>query len=270
MKMKKDLADILDWHLSAGADEVIGFAPINHLDKTSLTEQSPFVETTSLTKMISSQDVTPEKRPPFSNRQQSEIKNTLDLTPLDTLEKLRDAMKDFEAPSLKSTALNLVFGVGAENASLMIIGEPPDEQEERQGTPFVGEKGQLLTQMLQSINLLRQEVYLTNVLPWRPPANRKPSTEELNLFSSFLRKHISLIRPKVLLLLGGSALSALLEISSGITKERGIWRLYKDKAHDLEIPVLASFSPDFLLNTPTQKKYAWQDLLSIKKKLESF
>ena len=119
--------------------------------------------------------------------------------------------------------------------------------------------------MLASIGLTRSEVYITNILPWRPPGNRKPSEAETALFTPFVRRHITLIRPKILLLLGGSAVSALMNTTAGITKTRGHWMTYTDK--DIAIDAMASFHPAFLLRTPAQKKYAWRDLLAIREKL---
>jgi DNA polymerase len=121
--------------------------------------------------------------------------------------------------------------------------------------------------MLGSVGLNRSDVYITNILPWRPPGNRKPSEDEIALFTPFVRRHISLINPRILLLLGGSAVSALMNITAGITKTRGRWMTYPDA--DTTVQVMASFHPAFLLRTPAQKKLAWRDFLAVKQKLRS-
>lgn len=182
-----------------------------------------------------------------------------------TLEELKETIAHFDECPLKATATNMVFGAGDPHARLMIIGEAPGAEEDRQGLPFVGASGHLLDLMLISIGLKRSEVYITNILPWRPPGNRKPSEAETALFTPFVRRHIALIRPKVLLLLGGSAVSALMNTNAGITKTRGRWLTYTDT--DITVQAMASFHPAFLLRTPAQKKLAWRDLSAVREKL---
>ena len=150
----------------------------------------------------------------------------------------------------------------------MIVGEAPGEQEDRQGLPFVGASGRLLDLMLSSVGLSRESsVYITNVVPWRPPVNRKPSEDEIAACLPFLRRHILLVNPKILLLLGGISLSAVLRVSEGITKARGIWHSYEQDG--LCLPAIASFHPAYLLRTPAQKKNSWNDLLCVRAKLDS-
>lgn len=186
-----------------------------------------------------------------------------------TLDELKAALQNFEGCALKKTARNLVFGTGnATRPDVMIIGEAPGEQEDLQGLPFVGASGRLLDQMLASIGLSReQSVYIANVVPWRPPVNRKPSEDEIAACLPFLRRHIALVAPKILLLLGGISLSAVLNVTTGITRARGVWHTYEQDG--LFIPVMASFHPAYLLRSPAQKKNAWHDLLCVRGKLDS-
>ena len=135
------------------------------------------------------------------------------------------------------------------------------------GKPFVGKAGQLLDKMLESIGLDRSKVYISNIIPWRPPGNRQPTTEEILQCLPFIQKHIELINPSILILLGGTASKALLITSEGITKLRGKWHEYNNLRLPSPIPVRALFHPAFLLRSPHYKKQAWEDLLEIKKKL---
>ena len=140
-----------------------------------------------------------------------------------TLEDLRAAMAAFEGCALKATATNLVFADGNPKARLMLIGEAPGEDEDRQGLPFVGKSGKLLDQMLKCIGLDRDSVYITNILPWRPPGNRKPNPNEIQACLPFVERHIELIAPEGLMLLGGTSASALLNRADGIMRLRGRW-----------------------------------------------
>lgn len=243
---------ILQWLVTAGADETIGDSPVNRL----LAEEK---QENTETKQIYFQPPVPETNP------LSDIKTEMLAKDAASLEQLKEIIAGFDGCPLKTTATNMVFGSGNPQARLMIIGEAPGAEEDRQGLPFVGASGRLLDLMLASIGLNRTDVYITNVLPWRPPGNRKPSEAEISLFTPFVRRHIELVNPKVLLLLGGSSLSALMNVHTGITKARGHWLTYTDA--NREIDVMPSFHPAFLLRTPAQKKLAWRDLLTVKMRL---
>jgi DNA polymerase len=175
-------------------------------------------------------------------------------------------MAGFDACTLKHTATNLVFGDGAEDAALMCVGEAPGADEDREGRPFVGVSGQLLDRMLASIGYDRGNARIANVLPWRPPGNRKPTAAETAMCLPFIRRQIELVRPRVLLLVGGVALGALLGRSEGIQKLRGRWLAYETP--EGEIPVMPTFHPAFLLRTPARKREAWLDLLAVKRRLD--
>ncbi|MBD42073.1 MAG: uracil-DNA glycosylase [Pelagibacteraceae bacterium] len=191
----------------------------------------------------------------------------------DNLNKIKDlseleiAIKNFNGCNLKNSAKNTVFADGNPNAKVMFIGEAPGKDEDIKGIPFVGLAGQLLDKMLFSIKLDRSEVYITNIIPWRPPGNRQPTTQEMLLCVPFIQKHIELVRPKILVLLGGTATKALLLLDEGIMKSRGKWHKYS--SYGLANPILtrAIFHPAFLLRSPSYKKLAWEDLKEIEKKL---
>ena len=183
------------------------------------------------------------------------------------LEQLAAAMAGFEGSSLKRTATNLVFGDGNPRAPTMWIGEAPGADEDRLGKPFVGVSGQLLDLMLAAIGLDREHAYISNILPWRPPGNRKPTTAETAVFLPFLQRHIELVAPDILVLVGGTAAGTLLRRPEGITKLRGRW--LATTAGGREIAVMPIYHPAYLLRKPAAKREAWRDLLAIKERLQS-
>jgi len=148
----------------------------------------------------------------------------------------------------------------------MIIGETPGNQEDIEGKPFVGKSGKLLDKILNFINIDRNSCYIANIIPWRPPGNRNPSSEELKTCLPFIKKHINLTKPKILLLVGSISAKALLETDLGITKLRGEWKIYKDG--ELEIPTLPIFHPAYLLRRPTMKSLVMRDILLLNKKIK--
>lgn len=190
----------------------------------------------------------------------------LDLSTVQTLDELRQVIERFDGCALKKTASNLVFADGNPKAEIMIVGEAPGGDEDRMGLPFVGAAGQLLDKMLASIGLDRQHVYITNILPWRPPGNRTPSPEEISLMWPFLRRHIQLKSPKMILSLGGSSAKLLLNTTIGILKLRGQVKEIDFGEPDQTniIPVLPSLHPAYLLRAPKMKQQAFHDLLALK------
>ena len=189
--------------------------------------------------------------------------NSDKISDLDSLKKLIINLKNC---NLKKKAKNIVFSDGNPNSKVMIIGEGPGANEDIEGLPFVGRAGQLLDKMLQAINLDRTKVYITNVVNYRPPENRKPSEEEILRYLPFLVKHIEIIKPKILVLLGSTALNSILGSEKVISKARGIW--VTKQIGSWKTNVIASFHPAYLMRQPDQKKHSWVDLKMIKKKLE--
>ncbi len=184
----------------------------------------------------------------------------------DSLDALKDAIAQFDGIALKATATNLVFADGNPNARLMLVGEAPGGDEDRRGLPFVGVSGQLLDRMLAAIGYDRTNCYITNIVNWRPPGNRKPSPAETQLSLPFIERHIALVNPAVLVLLGDTAAKTLTGRTEGITRLRGRWFEWSLPG-GATIPAMPTFHPAYLLRSPGQKREAWMDLLSVKRKL---
>ncbi len=192
-------------------------------------------------------------------------KNNTPKNKLNQLEELRKRINSIKNCDLKKNATNLVFSDGNPFAKIMIVGEGPGANEDKEGKPFVGRAGKLLDKMLAAIKLNRKNVYISNVVNFRPPMNRRPTDEEIKKYLPFLNKHIELINPKILLLLGATALNALIGNEVVISKARGKWT--NKKFGESTIQIIASFHPAFLMRQPDQKKYTWEDLKMIRKKI---
>ena len=180
------------------------------------------------------------------------------------LDKLKKKIQSIKNCELKKSAKNLVFSDGNINSKIMIIGEGPGANEDIEGKPFVGRAGKLLNKMLESIKLNREKVYISNVVNYRPPENRKPTEEEMQRYLPYLISHIEIIKPKILVLLGSTALNALIGNEIVISKARGRW--IQKKIASIEVWVIATFHPAFLMRQPDQKKFAWIDLKMIREK----
>lgn len=179
-----------------------------------------------------------------------------------TLDKLIQALHAFEGCGLKTTALNLCVADGNPNARIMLIGEAPGAEEDRQGRPFCGPSGQLLDRMLATIGLSRETVYITNLVYWRPPGNRQPSAAEIAMCQPFLERQIELVRPRLIQFVGGMSARVLLDAKEGVTKLRGRRFTYQPRSGP-PIPALVMFHPAYLLRSPVQKRFAWRDLLAL-------
>jgi uracil-DNA glycosylase family 4 len=181
------------------------------------------------------------------------------------LKNLKNTIDTIQDCELKKNALQVVFGNGNINAKLMIIGGAPGEKENRTGKSFVGEDGSLLEKMLNAINIKKENVYLTYAVNYRPLLDRKPTSNEIKKYNIFLLKHISIINPKLIVLMGSTAMEALTGLNNKISNERGKWKevIIKNKSYHTMI----TFDPSYLLRFPENKKYSWEDLKKIKKKL---
>jgi DNA polymerase len=187
-----------------------------------------------------------------------------------TLEELRAALDAFTGCALRDTATRLVFADGAAQTNLMLIGEAPGAEEDRAGLPFVGPAGKLLDKMLASIGLDRTKLRIANAVPWRPPGNRTPSETEIAVCLPFLHRHIALIRPDFLVLLGGVASKAMLppdHRATGIRRLRGQWHALQIPGLDAAIPTLPTYHPAYLLRTPSAKRESWHDLIALRQRL---
>ena len=246
-KLQENL-DLLRKIKLQGVNEIIGNSPKNRL-KSNIKEDKA---------NLSQNDK-------YSN-ELNNISSLPDLKAINNLDDLKDYMSKFKGCELYKSATNMVFSDGNKSSQIMLIGEAPGHDEDVQGKPFVGRSGKLLNKMLEAIGLSRETVYIANIVPWRPPNNRRPTEEEINICLPFIRKHIELIAPKVLMLLGSTATYALLRNKEGITKIRGKW--VDMEFGKLKVPTLPSFHPAFLLRQPAQKKYSWEDLKMLKKKID--
>ena len=171
--------------------------------------------------------------------------------------------------SLQKTAKNLVVYDGNLNSKVMLIGEAPGRDEDEQGIPFVGRAGQLLNKMLLAIKLQREDVYITNVVNWRPPDNRTPTDDEILEYLPFLQRQIDIVKPKFIFLLGGIAAKAILSTPLALGKLRGKWHEYKSLNLEESILTIASYHPAFLLRSPQYKKHSWEDLQMLQEKLKN-
>ena len=186
---------------------------------------------------------------------------------LEKLNILRKKIQDIENCKLKNNSKNIVFSDGDISSPLMIVGEGPGQTEDDQGKPFVGEAGKLLNKMLNAIKIERSKVYITNVVNYRPPDNRKPEPDEILRYSEFLKEHISIFDPKILILMGSTAMEALFGNKIKITKSRGEWKeiVIKNKV----FKTIITFHPAYLLRQPDKKKLSWQDLKKIRKEIDN-
>jgi uracil-DNA glycosylase len=265
-------AAALAWLVSVGADEAIGDTPLDRFRAVAEPAVRPVA--TAVAPPTPLPQPTVVQPPPSRPKPQAPLGTAEDTATAremaaaaNTLEELKDAIARFDGLSLKATATNLVFADGNPQADLMLIGEAPGGEEDRRGVPFVGAAGQLLDRMLAAIGYDRTDSYITNIVNWRPPGNRKPSPAEMLLCQPFIERHIALKKPKLILLLGDTAAKTLTGRSEGITRLRGKWCEWTDAASGTTIPMLPTFHPAFLLRSPSQKREAWADLLAAKAKL---
>ena len=261
MDSKRDMTDALEllkWQLELGVDENVGNIPLNRFSdhpKSDKVKAGTPVSTQQKIPKLSSAITEAESRAEQSK----------------TLDQLKASLANYEFCDLKKGSRNLVFSSGDPDAEVMIIGEAPGREEDIQGVPFVGRAGQLLDKMLRPIGLTRNKdqindnlintAYICNVIPWRPPHNRDPNTDEIEMMLPFLKKHISLIEPKIIVALGNISCRALIG-QTGVTKLRGNWFDFD------ETPLMPMCHPAYLLRNNLAKKDAWSDLLKIKEKLE--
>ena len=185
---------------------------------------------------------------------------------IELLSKLKSEIENIDNCELKKNAKQLVFADGNNQSKIMIIGEGPGQKEDEQGRPFVGDAGILLNKMLEAIQIKRNNIYITNVVNYRPPNNRKPEPSEINRYSNYLRQHIAIIDPKILILMGSTAMESLFGFKIKISKERGVWK--ELIIHNKTYLTMITFHPAYLLRQADQKKYSWADLKLIRKKID--
>ena len=263
------LERLLQWYVDAGADEAIGDAPVDRLTAPAPALAPPVLPARPLPQEPAAPPPVAGavRRPPAAAA--APIPSVVAPADAATLAELEAAVRAFEGCPLKRTATNTVFADGNPGAPLMIVGEAPGADEDRIGKPFVGRSGQLLDRMLGTIGIERATgAYISNVLFWRPPGNRKPTGGEITSCLPFVLRHIALVRPKVLVLCGGTAASTLLQRPEGITRLRGRWFELDIPGLDAPVASLATFHPSYLLRTPLAKREAWKDLIALQLKLD--
>lgn len=244
-----DPAALLRWYADAGVDECIGEAPVDRF--------KPVPPAAPAAVPVITPPVPPAG--PGAHPADAAV----------SVAELKAAVEAFEGCGLKQFASRTVFADGNPAARVMFVGEAPGADEDRQGLPFVGVSGKLLDRMIESIGLSRAEsAYITNVVFWRPPGNRAPTDEEIAICLPFVRRHIELVNPKVLVLVGGLSAKTLLSTALGITRVRGRWHDYQTPGLAAPIPAMPLFHPAYLLRSPQQKRLAWRDLLAIRERLD--
>lgn len=257
----------LQWYLDSGVDECMGEVSV---DRFALSEHvsSPAEKPPSDTGQPSSSGPIQKPRAAQMVPNEQIIDQAKKLAQsCNSLSELEAALKDFNGCSLKKTATHTLFADGNPDSSIMVIGDAPGAEDDRKGKVFCGPGGDLLDKMFGAINLNRQDhLYLTHLLPWRPPGNRKPTDSEVAICLPFIRRHIELFNPQLIILMGGLPASSLLGEDLTITRLRGKWKKYP--VMDKDAPAMALYHPAYLLRQPQGKADAWKDLLAIKARLE--
>ena len=272
----EDLADLI-WQIEMGADECVSDAPCDWFSLAAsevASSPSPPPHTPARSgRQAQPPNTAPAPRPqaPILGTETAAASASEAAAACTTLDALRDALAAFEGCPLKATARNLVFSDGNPEARVMVVGEAPGLEEDREGRPFVGRSGQLLDRILASIGLSRgaedpsHGVFISNVIFWRPPGNRKPTEAETAACLPFIRRAIALAGPDILVLAGATPAQQLLGTTEGITRLRGRWKTYDTGTR--QIPCLPTLHPAYLLRTPSAKRLVWSDMLSLKAKL---
>lgn len=272
----QDALAMLQWYADAGVDEAMEDAPVDYFALTA-ADAKPKPRAATATPAAAAAAQTPAASvAPRAAAPAQLAKNTASIieaahtaaAACTTLAELKAAIEAFEDCPLKKLATQSVFADGTAGAPVMLIGEAPDADDDRQGLPFCGASGQMLDKMLAAIGLSREEnAYLTNMVFWRPPGNRAPNADEIEICRPFVEKHIALAQPKLLILVGGIAASGLLGETAGISRLRGKTHQYRNPLLDSSIEAHALFHPTYLMQQPAHKALAWKDLLAIKQSL---
>jgi len=272
---------ILSWYLNAGVDEAMGEQP---LDRYALASQALALRQAEAEKVLQASEAERAALPPKPEPRQNfgpvavqpvdhgasedAIKMAVDVAgACKTIEDLQAALEAFDGCALKKNAMNLVFADGPTDAKVMLVGDVPGEQEDRQGVPFVGPGGQLLNKMLASIDVDRSEVFVSNSVFWRPPGNRGLHPGEIAVCLPFVERIIEIVDPQILITLGGPTTHSLLAQQGNISKLVGRWFTYETSKMSHPIAACALYHPEFLIKSPAMKRQAWANLLDIQDKI---
>jgi DNA polymerase len=254
---REEMLSILEWYRAAGVDIAVGEEPVDRF-----AQRPPPRVTPSPTPQAGH----PAERPPVMLALGGDPGEARALAAgAQTLDELQAILGAYDGCGLKLRATQLVFADGNPQAEIMLIGEAPGAEEDRQGKPFVGKSGQLLDRMLEAIDLDRSKVYIANTVPWRPPGNRAPTPEEIALCLPFLQRQVELVAPRLVVTLGGPAMQTVFQTSAGIIKMRGKWSEVSIGNHGVQ--AMPTLHPAYLLRNPPAKQQAWRDLLSLKVKM---
>ncbi len=274
---QKEMLTALEWYIDHGVDVAV----LDEAQDRSVVPEPAFEMPPSMTPnhlgQMPLQGASSANAPAFLGKSDAYEEAVKLAKAASTIEELQKTILDFEGISLKKTASNMVFADGNPKADIMVIGEAPGADEDRMGKPFVGVSGQLLDRILKCIDLDRSSedaanaVYISNILNWRPPGNRTPSSAEIEVSLPFIERHIQLIAPKMIILCGGVSAKSLLGSTQSISRLRKVWHDYTPKTQELgtqdkAIPTIATYHPSFLLRTPLQKKAVWEDMLRVREK----
>ncbi len=267
------IARLIAWQVEAGADEATLEAPVDRYRTSAARNSQPPAATVRppglaeapVPPLRSATRAAPATARALASPATASARELA--AAAKTLGELTEALAAFDGCALKKTATNLVFADGNPEARIMFVGEAPGADEDRAGKPFVGVSGQLLDRMLAWIGLTRQRFYITNIVFWRPPGNRTPTSDEVAACLPFVHRHIELVAPAILVTVGGPATEALLHRSDGISKLHGRWFEYQTPGLERPVPAFPIFHPAFLLRSPAQKRAAWRDLLILDQKV---
>ncbi len=280
---KKNQVEVLQFYSDNGLDEIISEKPVTYFGQTSALATPLIQKNTQETFFkppLSTFDSISVLAKKSQNIQESEEK----FLPLNdiiaqakkladgvrTLDELRMVVENFDGCNLKKMATNTVFCDGNPNAKVMVIGEAPGNHEDLQGIPFCGDSGKVLNEMFAAINMRRDDdFYITNVIFWRPPGNRRPTDEELMICRPFVERHIQLFAPKVIVIVGATAMSAVLGINDPVSKIRGKFMDFSPSFLSKKTKTFTIFHPSYLMRQPTKKKVAWLDMLALEEFLLS-
>ena len=282
---RPEIIDLLKFHIEAGCADVLNNAPVNHFADAELASPEPLAPKTGepAAYLGLQEGASPLTTPAVPSVTPAVVAAQIsaaapqngaagDSTTLaknaSTLDELAAALDSFEGCGLKKTAKSTVFSDGVSSARVMLVGEAPGQDEDRTGKPFVGRSGQLLDAMMETIGLSRaSNLYIANVIPWRPPGNQAPSVDELEICKPFILRQIELAAPEIIMLVGGTSAKTLLNTETGITRLRGKWQTLEIGGRN--IPALPFFHPAYVLRRPETKVDVWADLCALKQKLDT-
>ena len=264
--MTTNAHETLDWYISNGVTEALQPEPRNWLAQSALVPPKAAPQPTSAPTLTDLKGSAEARLDAMRLAREAQ-----------TFEELRAAIAGFDGLAIRKTATNMVFSDGNPAAPIMVIGEAPGGDEDKQGKPFVGVSGQLLDRMFAAIGHSRssenpeKSLYISNIINWRPPGNRTPTQGEIDICLPFIERHIALVKPRLLVFMGGVAAKALLNTDEGITRLRGKWKTYTPLTSEIggtQIECLPTFHPSFLLRTPARKREAWADMLLLAERLD--